>query len=291
MRRSLLFPVAGGLFFLLALVGCRQEQPEMPPPGMGRVEANQAYLQNFGQPPQGKAGSAFARVGYLPLRTSPEVVRAVPFFVFNKDDQLRQILGRLSDDKLVLPPDSPFYRPFPTDMEFTVTSPENGVLTVSLTAQQDWPAADMEAAGLAIAETALQFAEIEQVTILLNNEPLPQMPAEGYSHEPQRISEPGPPALVMMVGTWETKTGTLEEILIEFDRPVEVNQFRLSDAEGNEVAGSHFTSAFQMAVVIQPENPDRYQEGSLLRAEWDVVDDLGRANSGTDTLPLRHFEH
>jgi hypothetical protein len=117
------------------------------------------------------------------------------------------------------------------------------------------------------------------------------MPAGGYLHNPQQMVEPGPPKLVMLAGAWQGGAEVPEELLIEFDRPVKVESIKLSDEAGNVVAGEYYTAIFQMAVVVHPEYPERYREGTVLRAEWSVVDNLGRAGSGTDTRPLRRLEH
>lgn len=277
----------GGLFFL-SLSGCQQREAE--PPDTGTIEANQVYLKNFGPPPYGKEGQGFARVGYLPLQKFPEKVRAIPLFLFSEHDQLRQILDRLTSDELILPPDSELYNPFPKDIEVTVKPLENGTLTLSLTTQQPWSSIDLGAAGRALTETASQFTDVERVRILLNREPLPQMPTEGYLHNPQQLAEGSLPTLVMMVGMWKKGAETLDEILIEFDRPIKVNNFQLYDKIGKTIEGEYFTSVFQMAVVVHPKDPERYQDGTVLRAEWDIVDALDRSNKGTSKLPLRRHE-
>jgi hypothetical protein len=46
-----------------------------------------------------------------------------------------------------------------------------------------------------------------------------------------------------------------------------------------------------MAVVVLPGDKTLYKEGDVLRAEWDVVDIMGRANSGSSTMLLRRYEH
>ena len=295
MRKSMLAAALGGLLLLLCAAGCRQEETQQQPPATadtaGLVEANPAFLKNFGKPPQGKAGRAYAMVGYLPLRTAPASLRAIPFFLFSTENQLGKILDRLTGGELLLPPDSELYDPFPADLEVSFQPAEQGVLTLELTSRQAWSSTDMAAAGLALAETARQFAEVTRVRILLNGEALPQMPEGGYLHNPQLIVEAGPPQLVMLAGAWQDGSEVPAELLIEFDRPVTVERVKLYDEAGNAVAGEYYTAIFQMAVVVHPEQPERYREGSLLRVEWSVVDNLGRAGSGTATRPLRRLEH
>jgi hypothetical protein len=94
-----------------------------------------------------------------------------------------------------------------------------------------------------------------------------------------------------MAGAWEKGQDEPEEVLVEFDRPVKVNSFELYHLDGQKVEGEYFKSIFQMAVVVHPKLPELFQEGTSLRAEWNVVDELGRANSGVDTMPLKKLIH
>ena len=52
-----------------------------------------------------------------------------------------------------------------------------------------------------------------------------------------------------------------------------------------------YHSVFKMAVVIHPRHPESLGAGDQLRAEWRVVDTLGRANRGVTTLALQKYEH
>ena len=117
------------------------------------------------------------------------------------------------------------------------------------------------------------------------------MPVEGYSPKMKDIADVGPPDLIMIAGMWGSGSGNLEEILVEFDRPVQVNSLRLHDEQDGKVGGDYFVSIFRMAVVVRPENPGGYREGEVLRVEWDVVNDLSRSSIGTNRLPIRRFEH
>ena len=283
--------VPGFLICLFSLSACQQEENTAPPQNSGVVEANQSYQDNFGTPPQGKAGQAFARVGYLPLQKAPEKLRALPLFLFSEKEQLRQILDRLISGELLQRRESELYDPFPDDLEISVLNPEGPIPKLLLTTQQSWSSTDQAAAGRALAETTLQFALMDRVMILLNGTPLPQMPVEGYLREPQSLVMVEPPALVLLAGVWEEGSDALTEILVEFDRPVTVNNFKLYDKTDNVVDGEYFTSIFQMAVVLHPKDPRNYHEAMVLRAEWDVVDYLGRSNRGTDTLPMQRIDH
>lgn len=288
MKRSTLIVALLGPFLLLTLDGCQQQET---PPETGVVEANPAYIRNFGPPPYETKGRAFARVGYLPLQKNHKQVRAVPFFLFSEQEQLRQILDRLTSGDLLLPSNTELYSPFPADVKVTVKSLANDIVTLSLKTEQPWATENLLAARIALTQTAIQFPDITKVKIFLNGQPLSQMPDKGFTRNPQQLSEVGLPALVTIIGMWEKGAEALDEILVEFDRPITVNKFQLYDREGNEVDGEYFTSAFQMAVVIHPKNPERYQANINLRAEWDIIDFLGRSNNGANTLPLSRLEH
>ncbi len=285
------FPPLVLAFCFLSLFACQQEEPAPSSRTSGLVIASQAYLDNFGEPPQGKAGEAFARVGYLPVRNAPGKVRAFPLFLFSKDRELQQILSRLTGGDLVFPEDAGLYNPFPNDLQVTSASTEKGTQTLSLMTQQSWSEDDKASAGLTMAATVLQFEQTNKVFIMLNGQPLPQMPADGYLLDPGTLADVEPPSLVLMAGMWEQGTDNLDELLVEFDRPVKVKNFKLYDSSGKSIEGEYFTSIFQMAVVVLPGDKTLYKEGDVLRAEWDVVDFMGRVNSGSSTLPLRRFEH
>jgi hypothetical protein len=286
-----LFPPLVLAFCFLSLFACQQEEPVPASQPSGIVIASQAYLDNFGEPPQGKAGEAFARVGYLPVRKAPGKVRAFPLFLFSKDRELQQILSRLTGGELVFPESSGLYSPFPNDLKVTSASNEKGTQTLSLMTQQSWSADDIASAGLAMAATVLQFEQTNKVFIMLNGQPLPQMPADGYVLDPETLADVEPPSLVLMAGMWEQGTDNLDELLVEFDRPVKVNNFKLYNSSEKSIEGEYFTSIFQMAVVVLPGDKTLYKEGDVFRAEWDEVDFMGRVNSGSSTMPLRRYEH
>lgn len=83
----------------------------------------------------------------------------------------------------------------------------------------------------------------------------------------------------------------MSELLVEFERTVEVNNFKLYNNAGMSIEGEYYTSIFQMAVVVLPGDSSLYKEGDTLRDERDVVDNKGRANSGSSTKPLHRYEH
>ncbi len=279
--------ISAGLFLSLVLLACQQETP---PSTAGIVEANQAYLAAFGDPPEVKAGKAYARVGYLPARDTPATVGAIPLYIHEEQEQLTRILNRLISDDLILPPGSSLFNPFPKDSQVRIVSHDGKVLSLAIDFSLQ-VSMDTRPMLIALAETALQYDDVAQVKILVNGEPATGMPEGGWVHDDRRIAEVAPPSLVLVAGIWDEGEEEPKEIMVNFDRPVTVNSFSLSHADGRKVAGDYFTSVFQMSVVVHPEEPGDFRDGTPLDVTWDVVDALGRAGSGERNEELKKFVH
>jgi hypothetical protein len=249
-------------------------------------------VEYFGQPPTPESGTCFARVGFFPLRSDPGKVRPVPLFLFREEGQLQLVLDRLVSGEMAFSTENALFNPFPSGTRVQVRSLEEGVteLTLSLDGTSTG-VPDLAAMAASLTETAVQFDEVGTVRILLDGAPLEGMPASGLRHEPQRIASPDSPKLLMVVGNWEQGKEDPEEILANFDRPVTIGSFRLRDAAAREVKGRYYQSAFDMAVVIHPENPSAFREGVSLSAEWEVTDRLGRHGKGEAVFRLQRHEH
>lgn len=288
MARKLLL----GFFLLLAaalLAGCEKKAPPAP---AGTVKASPAYVKYFGQPPTPESGTCFARVGFFPLRSDPGKVRPVPFFLFREEGQLQLVLDRLVGGEVTFPEKSDLFSPFPAGTRIQVRSLEEGVTELALSlGSPSSVAPNIEAMAASLTETAVQFDEVGKIQILLDGAPLAGMPAGGFRHEALRVATPDSPQLLMVGGNWEHGDEDPEEILANFDRPVTIGNFRLRDAAGQEVKGKFYQSAFNMAVVIHPENPSPFREGISLWAEWEVTDALGRQGRGEGSFRLRRHEH
>jgi len=275
------------LGILIFVSGCRQSTVETG----GIVEANAAYLKYFGKPPQVSKGFGYARVGFFPRRENPQKVSAVPLYLFTNIDQLPKILGRWTNGEKILPATSRMYNPLSAEDRLEFHPVENETLTLGLVTQRELDQTDLSAIALSLTETALQFSEIRKVRILLNGEPLSFMPAEGFQRSPQKIAVNEPPALIGISGVWEKDTAELEEILINFDRPVVINTIKLTNASGETLQGDYFRSVFDMAVVVHPLQARAYREKSIIHARWDVTDALGRSSSGDQNFPLEKLVH
>lgn len=286
LKRIAMLVMVSGL--VLVAVACQQQQPAEASPGS--IRGNQAYIDAFGQPPVPSRGSCFARVGYYPLRSTPQQLRAVPFFLFNVDTELPLLFERLVNNPLGLPADGPMLNPFPQGTGIQVKV-QGDLLELALQLPKTPSAAEQAQMAASLVETAGQYTEIKQVRLLLNGGPWPGMPAAGFVPDRARIADPGPPQLLLVIGSWEAGAAGPEEILADFDRPVTVERFSLSDAASHQLTGDYFTGAFDMAVVLHPEHPEALHQGMTLRASWQVSDKLGRSASGEREFMLLRQDH
>jgi hypothetical protein len=277
------------LIFLavLLLAGCDRSAPKAVPPGA--TKANAAFLEHYGEPPLPAQGICYARVGYYPLVGEPGKVRPVPLFLFGEGDQLSRLLGRLLENDWEFPQESGLFNPFPHGSRVRVTEQADDSVTLDLLLPEK--GGGEEVLGLMIAplvETALQFEELERVFITLAGVPLAE---DGFGHEPHRIVRPGPPLPLMVVGSWVEGEEEPEEILVNFDRPVEIHDLRLTDAAGREIKGDYYRAGFDMAVVVHPAEPGAFREGMRLSLAWRLEDRLGRAGSGEREFALQRYDH
>lgn len=277
------------ILFLFFALGCQQE--EIQKESTGIVKATPSYLESFGVPPQGKAGRAYAAVGYLPVKDKPTKLGPLPIFLFTEENQSDKVLNKLVSGDLVTSQRQIYYNPFPRDLEIVIKSEEGNALTIDLLTKEDWYRDDQYAGTIALKETALQFSHVQKVKVMLNGSVVEGMPEVGFQKNSDLMIEVPPPILILMAGAWEKGQNEPEEILIQFDRPIKVEKFKLYHLDGQEVQGEYYKSIFQMAVVVHPESPSLFREGTILKAEWSIVDELGRKNSGVDTMQLIKYEH
>ena len=290
MRSNLRFYLILFSFALLAMTACQKEKPaETPSEPQGNVRADEAYIKYFGQPPLSDQGECFARVGFFPLRDDPNKVQPVPFFLFNQKNELPLIIERLINLPTTFPDYVPIFNPFPAGGKLRVGSRDDP-LELDLVLSQE-PSKDLLAPMAAsLTETVCQLANIKRVRLYLNGSPWPDMPAEGFRHEADRIVAPGPPLPLLVVGHWEANSPGPDEILIDFDRPITVNNFELKDEAGQTIQGDYYTSGFDMAVVLHPQNPQDFKDGTKLQAEWKVTDRFGRVGQGSRVFQLRRYD-
>lgn len=278
-------------FFLsiFLLSACQQQDPAATVDG--KVYASPAYLQHFGEPPAVQQGHAYAQVGYLPLNDLSGQVQPLPLFLFSEGQHLDRILSQIFSEKLVGSTRSRLTQPFRQGVRLEKLDQAGDTLTVYLSELPSSQNVDRVGIDRAIAETAIQFEDVSKVRVVYNGSPSPHQPLEGYLSQSEKIVAVEAPLLLDVVGIWEEGATDPEELLINFDRPITINSFRLLDQAGKQIAGKYFTSILDMAVVVHPAEPAKFKEGIPLNVVWDVDDHLGRRNSAIDTLPLTRSAH
>lgn len=272
----------------LLTAACRQQAAEPQPP-QGTVKTNPAYTSNFGSAPVSAQGTCFARVGFYPLRAQTDQLQAVPFFLFNEQTELQLLLQRLVDTPAAYLERGPLTNPFPPGSTLQVGS-RAATLELALSIPGSPSAARLAAMAAALTETAAQYPDIQRVHLQLNGAPWPGMPEEGFRSDPGRIVPPAPPELLLVVGSWEPGANGPKEILADFDRPVTIDSFSLTDEQGRKVEGEYFTGVFDMAVVVHPKEPAAFREGMPLQVAWQVTDKLGRSGRGEGRFMLQRHE-
>ncbi|GAB4168467.1 MAG: hypothetical protein Tsb0017_27400 [Geothermobacteraceae bacterium] len=269
------------LVLLLLLPACEQKASQPP----ATVYADSAYRLYFGDPPEVRAGQAWSRVAFLPVE-SGSGLKPLPFFLYREDGQLQLLLDQLTGPLLRPGPGSGLRNPFPPGSRAVTANRVGKTREINLSLPQGADG-DLEAMAAVLVETTALSEGVDKVVLTLNGRPWPGMPEGGFAPDSRRIVDPGPPRPVMVFAATDDGHGHPGEILVNFDRPVRMEAFRLADAEGKPVAGEQFQSVFNMAVVLHPADPGQIHSGSRVQVSWQATDFKGRTGEGTARLEVR----
>lgn len=279
-----------GLLWMPLLLGC-QEQDKAPAHSSGRVEASSAYRAYFGDPPTVAEGTCFALVGFYPLAEDPTRVMPVPHFTFAEANRPQLLMGQVLQGGEPLGMERLFINPFPAGTRLDSLALSAGEAVADFSAELLRVRPEMQQGLLAsIGQTLLQFDEIQRVRVTVEGRPLPFAPSEWLQADEAAVVEPGPPGLLQAL-LHDDEDAVPGEILVFFDRPVEVRSFRLEFPQGQPVKGEYFTSVFDMAVVLHPADPEGIAVGKEVFIAWKIVDGKGREGSGEGAWPLGHLSH
>jgi germination protein M len=279
------------LILSLLVSGCQRKQEEPQAVG-GRVEATTAYRTYFGDPPTVPEGICFAVAGFYPLLNSPDKVMPVPHFTFALTDRPQLVMEQVMLGGEPLGMETAFVNPFPVGTHLRDLRVSDGVAIVDFSRDILEVPVELQPGLLAsTAHTLVQFAEIERVLITAEGQPLPFAPTqEPMLADRAVVVEPGPPTLLQAF-LHEDDDAIPGEMLVFFDRPVRLVSFSLEYPQGEPVKGDYFTSVFDMAVVIHPEDPNITQVGDEVFVSWQIVDGRGREGRGEGFWPLGHLYH
>jgi hypothetical protein len=277
------------LLAFLLVSGCQRQQPDNES-AAGQVKASDAYLSWFGEPPAVSTGTAWALVGFFPLAAQADQVLPVPLFLFTPDHQPQLLLGKIMQGGTSLGLSQLAARPFPPGTALRPLIVKHRLAIEDFSKELFQPVDPAVHRGLlaAIAHTLVQFVDIQRVQVTVEGQPLPgrgDLPVERTA-----VVEPGPPALLQAL-VHEDADAVPGEVVVFLNRPVRLKSFRLEFPPGEQVPGQYFTSVFDMAVILHPQEPDRMQVGKEVFIGWHVVDMLGREGSGQSRLTLGRLAH
>ncbi|WP_429885445.1 GerMN domain-containing protein [Geoalkalibacter halelectricus] len=271
----------------LVLFGCRQQQE----PPTARVVASEAYRSYFGEPPTVAEGVCYALVGFYPLADDPTQFRPVPHFTFATQGRPQMLLQQVMFGPEAFGMDDFLINPFPENASLREVSVSDGLATAYFSPELMQVRSDLQQAMLAaIGHTLLQFEEIERVQVMVGGQIPPLFPEGDISLQGTEVVDPGPPVLLQAL-LHEDSDAIPGEMLVFFDRPVEVRSFVMEFPQGEAVQGDYFTSVFDMAVVVHPADPGRIRPGDEVYLSWNIVDGKGRESWGDGLWPLALLSH
>lgn len=284
-------------YLLLAILlaasgGCERKKEAPPARAAGNVEASQAYRTYFGEPPTVAEGTCFALVGFYPLADKPGKVAPFPLFMFNREEQLQVVTEQLLRWGEGWDMGGMTFNPFPPGTELFALSREQDMARVELSAVVlSGTDADRQKLILAVlGHTLTQFEGIKRVMVVADGELLPFQTERGFFPDPDAVAPPGAPVALSVIGVWEKGAESPQEVSVFFDRPVTVEEVRVTSG-GRRIEGEYYRSVFDMAVVIRPKAPAEVREGMPVLVEWNVADRLGRKGKGEKTFALARMEH
>lgn len=277
-------------------VACRKEDKNTAPrqEARGDIHATQAYLETFGRPPTTAEGTCYALVGYYPDAEKPDRIRPFPLFVFDRDHQMQILVEQLLHWGEGWDLGGATVDPFPPGVELLALNKKEGdMVRMELTGnvlEQTGPEARKAILNM-FAQALTQFDGVDRVMLVGGGVLFPGQAERGFRPDPSAVIGPGPPRLLTLTGTWEKDEGDPVEVSVLFDRPVDVQNIRLLDEHGRELAGDYFRAMFDMAVVVHPSHPESVLEGAPFTISWRVTDALKRSAAGEDVFPLKKIVH
>lgn len=273
------------LVLTFALYGCGEKEET------AQIRATPAYLKYFGEAPVPKEGVCFARVGFLPEAQDPSRLRPFPLFLFNEEMQLEKLIDRLLTMEEFSPRSKERLLTFPKGTLLRSVRHAGGEVAIDLELPET-KADPASAAGwtAALAATAGQFPNVKRVRVTHKGVPLAGVPHQGIAPDDSRVSQPGVPEPLTVVGNWHKGENLPEEIQISFDRPVSIEQLHLQNQHGRKIEGDYYQSMFDMAVIIHPKQPQSISAGMPVELSWKAVDPLGRRSEGKRVFFLQRID-
>lgn len=306
-KRYPLFVLLSLILVSLPFVGCKKKEAS-PPSKQARVSATNAYEKYFGPAPATDKGTCYAFVIYFPSAKEPGKVVPFPFFTFDEGSIKKVALERLLTGMEVGSYKGEMLQPFASGTRILGVTEQQGGVAVNFSKEILASKADdaIERAILnAIALTLSQFNGVKEVRVQVEGKEGGVIDGKeigkflghgGLEKQPLTPKEtavlmPSQPRLLSVTAMKDKGAKEVEEVNAFFDRPVDINELKMSNREGKIFEGEVFHSVFDMAAVLKPKEPSLYKAGMPVKVRWKVTDKLGRQAEGESEFSLDVKEH
>jgi germination protein M len=274
---------------LFSMISCKKQESPLPAK-QARVSATKAYEQYFGPAPTTDKGSCYAFVIYFPSAKEPGKVVPFPFFTFDEGSMKKVAVERLLGGMEVSAYKDEILQPFAPGARLLELAQADGLWRVDLSKDFLLPGSSRDGMLHALVMTLTQFEGVRGIRILaegkdLDYAPGPQLPAASS------VLDPSPPRILGVMAIKDKGTKNVEEVSVNFDRPVEITKLTMSDKLGKTFAGEVFHSVFDMAAVLKPKNPGAFTAQMPINVRWKAIDKRGRQGEGDNVWPLEIKEH
>lgn len=295
------------ILIVIALAACTKKQ-ETPPAKPVRVSATKSYEKYFGPAPTTDKGTCFAFVIYFPSAKEPGKAMPFPFFTFDEGSLKKVAVERLLGGMPVGSFQKEFLQPIPPGTHLLGLAEENGIVTVNfgkeiLKGQTD--AKGGQALFKALALTVSQFNGVKGVLVQVEGKEQGMVDGKdvadflghvGLKRQPlagdeSAVLEAGPPRLLSVTAVRDKGAKNVEDVSAYFDRPVDIQELRMTDRGGKAFEGDVFESVFDMAAVLKPKNPSAFRAQMPIKVRWKVKDKLGRRGEGDNVWLLEVKGH
>jgi germination protein M len=274
---------------LFSMISCKKQ--ESPPQAkQARVSATKAYEKYFGPAPTTDKGSCYAFVIYFPSAKEPGKVVPFPFFTFDEGSLKTVAVERLLGGMELSAYKDEFLQSFAPGARLLELAQADGLWKVNLSKDFLLPGSSRDGMLNALVMTLTQFEGVRGIRLLSEGKDLdyargPQLPVASS------VRDPSPPRLLSVTALKDKGAKGVEEVSAYFDRPVEIQELRMTDREGKPFEGDVFHSVFDMAAVLKPKNPGAFTARMPINVRWKVTDKRGRQGAGDNVWPLELKEH
>ncbi|MBJ6727644.1 GerMN domain-containing protein [Geomesophilobacter sediminis] len=297
-KAVIILAILGLLSFVLLFACNRKGKPASG--AQVRISSTGAYNSYFGPAPTTDKGTCFAFVIYFPSAKHAGEVVPFPFFSFDEESLKKVSVERFLGGMDVGSYAGEFLHPFPAGTHVLGISVKEGTALVNfskeiLAAKED--AGTGKAALAALTLTLTQFPEVKALQVQVEGKDVNEflgyaLPKDRLLHpDPSAVEPPGPPRLLSLTAVRDKGEKSVDEVNAYFDRPVEVQELKMTDPAGTPFAGELFHSVFDMAAVLKPKDPALFKEKMPIKVRWKVTDKVGRQAEGDSVWPLEVKEH